>query len=256
MSGIIEGFYDGLAAYYHLLFADWHASIQRQAEVLDQLVRHELGSGSKRLLDCSCGIGTQAIGLALKGHAVTATDVSPEAVHRARDEAARFDLEIDFRVCDMRELPTCVEGGFDVVISCDNSLPHLLEVEDLARAVAAIHSRLNPDGVFVASTRDYDTILRDRPEATPVGLDTIEGTRRLTFQVWEWAQDGRTYEYELFIGEETGGDWDLRSWRSKYRAITRDELSAILRENGFNSVRWIMPSESGFFQPLVIARTS
>lgn len=254
MNSSVERFYGGLASHYHLLFADWHASIHRQAAVLDRIIRDVLGSGARSVLDCSCGIGTQAIGLAVMGHAVTATDVSAEAVHRARAEAARFGVEIDFRVCDLRDLQTCVEGGFDVVISCDNALPHLLRVEELARAVASIGSRLDPGGVFIASTRDYDTVLRDRPTATRVGLSTVEGTRRLVFQVWDWAPDGRTYEFEQFIGEERDDGWELRSWRSIYRAITRGELSAILRENGFDSVRWIMPPESGFFQPVVVAR--
>ena len=37
-----------------------------------------------RVLDVACGIGTQAIGLARRGFAVTASDVSAGAVRRAR----------------------------------------------------------------------------------------------------------------------------------------------------------------------------
>jgi hypothetical protein len=28
----------------------------------------------------------------------------------------------------------------------------------------------------------------------------------------------------------------------------------VLRDAGFNEIRWLMPAESGFFQPLVLAR--
>lgn len=35
-----------------------------------------------KLLDCSCGIGTQAIGLALVVYNVTATDLSEKAIKR------------------------------------------------------------------------------------------------------------------------------------------------------------------------------
>lgn len=93
----------------------------------------------------------------------------------------------------------------------------------------------------------------ERLIGTPVGLSTIDGTRRLVFQVWDWEEDGRTYMYEQFIGSEKNGRWELRSWRSKYRAVTRSELSAALHRGGFTESRWIMPAESGYFQPLIVA---
>ena len=254
MSHNVKEFYDGLASRYHLLFADWYASVERQGEVLDRLIQESVGPGGKRILDCSCGIGTQAIGLALRGHAVTAVDISRQAVARASVEAERFGVDVEFKVCDMRRLEGCVPSGFEVAISCDNSLPHLLSVEDVARAVSSIGARLTHDGIFVASIRDYDGILQERPSATPIGLSTIEGRRRLVFQVWTWFDDGRTYEFEQFVGEEANGEWELRSARSKYRAITREELGAVLTTNGFDSPRWIMPGESGFYQPVVLSR--
>jgi hypothetical protein len=41
---------------------------------------------------------------------------------------------------------------------------------------------------------------------------------------------------------------------SKYRSLSREELLASLRESGFEQIRWLMPHESGFYQPLVWAR--
>jgi ubiquinone/menaquinone biosynthesis C-methylase UbiE len=70
----VKDFYDELARDYHLIFADWDASMARQAEVLDGMLRQHLGPGAQRILDCSCGIGTQAIGLALAEHDVVASD--------------------------------------------------------------------------------------------------------------------------------------------------------------------------------------
>ena len=55
--------YDPLAPYYHLLFEDWDASIARQGAMLHSLLTLWLGAAPVRILDCACGIGTQAIGL-------------------------------------------------------------------------------------------------------------------------------------------------------------------------------------------------
>ena len=85
----IQDFYDRLGGEYHLIFGNWDEAVKWQGEVLDTLLRSETGRGSLSILDCSCGIGTQAIGLALLGHRLTATDLSPRSIERAREEARR-----------------------------------------------------------------------------------------------------------------------------------------------------------------------
>ncbi len=52
-------FYDDIAAVYHLAYTDWPTSVQRQAAALDSILQKALGPGPHRLLDVSCGIGTQ-----------------------------------------------------------------------------------------------------------------------------------------------------------------------------------------------------
>ncbi|MCH8155533.1 MAG: methyltransferase domain-containing protein [Proteobacteria bacterium] len=79
----VSEFYDELSAQYHLLFADWDEAVARQGRVVDGLIGKLLGPGPKRVLDAACGIGTQAIGLAQRGHQVTGTDLSSAAVARA-----------------------------------------------------------------------------------------------------------------------------------------------------------------------------
>ncbi len=76
-------FYDQLAGEYHRIFGNWDEAVRWQGEVLDGLLRQRFGRTRLSILDCSCGIGTQAIGLALLGHTLTATDLSPRSVERA-----------------------------------------------------------------------------------------------------------------------------------------------------------------------------
>ena len=109
-------FYADIAEDYHLIHADWEASLKRQAVGLDDLIRGQIGLGPYRLLDCSCGIGTQALGLAARGHRVHATDISAPEVARAEREAEARGLTLTFGVADMRELAAQVEGEFDVVL--------------------------------------------------------------------------------------------------------------------------------------------
>ena len=133
MSNSVLDFYNRLAGDYHLIFEDWDTSVKRQGKVLDRIIQSQLGISRNNLsvLDCSCGIGTQAIGLALLGYNVHATDLSPKAVSRAEREAVRLGANLTFGVADFRTLNDQIKGDFDVIISCDNSLPHLLDDRDL-----------------------------------------------------------------------------------------------------------------------------
>jgi glycine/sarcosine N-methyltransferase len=76
--------YDEIATLYHLVYPDWNAAIARQAAALDAIIREHVGPPPQSILDVSCGIGTQALGLAALGYAVTASDLSSAAVERAR----------------------------------------------------------------------------------------------------------------------------------------------------------------------------
>jgi 2-polyprenyl-3-methyl-5-hydroxy-6-metoxy-1,4-benzoquinol methylase len=155
-------FYDGLADDYHLIYRDWEAAVERQGRVLDGLIRDALGPGSRDVLDCACGIGTQAIGLAQHGHRVVGTDISEGALG-ARREAQRFGRQIDFRQADFRDLDG-VDGAFDVVVNCDNALPHLADDAEVRAALAAMARKLGPGGLLIVSIRDYDQALAERAQ--------------------------------------------------------------------------------------------
>jgi glycine/sarcosine N-methyltransferase len=131
--------YDEIATLYHLVYRDWNAAIGQQAAARDAIIRKHVGPPPRSILDVSCGIGTQALGLAAFGHAVTASDLSSAAVERARREAARRNLAVDFTVADMRRCAEVHGSGFDVVLSADNSIPHLLSDDAIREAFGNFH---------------------------------------------------------------------------------------------------------------------
>ena len=131
----VRRFYDELSGQYDLIYEDWWRSVEHQGRILEQIVEERLGPGPKRVLDCTAGIGTQALGLGLCGHEVLGTDLSGAAVARARTEAASRGLNVEFTTGDVRSIDELPGGPFDVVLSADNALPHLVEAADLDAAV-------------------------------------------------------------------------------------------------------------------------
>ena len=265
----MAGFYDRLAPGYHLIFPDWDASMARQGRALDALIRtHRAAPHTAEaldILDCSCGIGTQAIPLAHHGHRVTATDISPAATARATRETVARGTRLSTAVADMRSLPFA-DARFDVVVCADNSLPHLLTEEDVHRALTEMRRVLRPTGLLILSTRPYDEIRRDRPTSTPPQLGPAAfHARTVTFQLWHWHDDGERYDLEHFqlvpeeapegspTGVQEGENWDVLVRRTTYWALTQRQLTAFAIAAGFTEPTWRTPEETGFFQPVLTA---
>jgi len=255
MDDPIRTFYDDLADSYHLMFQDWNRSIEWQASVLGPLIEREMPAGRLRILDCACGIGTQTLGLAARGHVLVGADLSAAAIARATREALERNLAIRFEAADMRDLSAVPESGFDVVLAADNALPHLLSEQDLAQAIRQIAGKLRDGGIFLAGIRDYDRILEERPALPPPAFFQDGACRRIYHQVWDWTGD-RQYIMHLYITQETGAGWNCRHFVWLYRAVLREEITALLQEAGFAEVQWRMPAETGFYQPVVLGRRS
>jgi 2-polyprenyl-3-methyl-5-hydroxy-6-metoxy-1,4-benzoquinol methylase len=122
---MVESFYDQLSPYYRYIYHDWDASVERQASMLDGIIREYFSGNVKSILDAACGIGTQSIGLAQKGYVLTSSDISSREVDLARLDASKRNLNIDFIIADMRNLKQAYQTKFDLVIACDNAVPHL-----------------------------------------------------------------------------------------------------------------------------------
>jgi glycine/sarcosine N-methyltransferase len=249
MTDDVRRFYDELAPDYDAIYHDWDATVQRDGALLDAL----LGPDADPILDVAAGMGTQAIGLALRGHRVVARDLSPGLVARGRAEAARMGAAVDFETGDMCAARSGDVGRFGAVIACGNALPHLDDAP-LGAALRAAWLALRPGGRFVAAIRDYDELSTKRPALEPARLMGTAPHRRLALQVWTWDADGRACDVDLFVGRERPDRWTTTVYRTRYRALVRADLERAAGGAGFVEPRWLMPEQSGHAQPIFTAR--
>ena len=247
----VRDFYDGFATDYHLVYEDWNAAVERQGAALDRLIR-AIHKNPIDVLDCSCGIGTQAIGLARLGYRVQGTDISERSLERARLEAARRGVDISFAVCDFRDLKS-VEGVFDVVISCDNAVPHLLSDDDLAQAFRAMRSKLRPGGLLLITVRDYDQALVDRPATAPPQIHPGP-PRKVVVRLHDWdSADSLMYTVHFLVLTEGRAGWTVAHHSSRYRAVGRATITRVAEDAGFTRVTWYGGADVGFHQPVMTA---
>lgn len=232
-------FYDAIAGSYHLFYRDWEATIQREGASLRRLFRD---LGVVKVLDASCGTGTQAIGMAMHHFEVTAADPSQRMLLQAQEHAKRYNVadDITFVRTDFLNLPRAIVGPFDAVITKGNSLPHLLTDDDILTALRNFYDLLRPGGMVVVGMRDYDLMVEDRARFVPrqVHLDDPEKDYIL-FDVWDW-NDGPpiTVTFHTFIVSGKGDNYTAKKHTVVYRALLRAELEALMIRAGFSDVKF------------------
>lgn len=246
----IEHFYDKLAPYYPLLYADWERSMAEQAQALDAVIGDYFGKRPKRILDAACGIGTQAIGLAGLGYAVTGADISGRALGRAAANAAQRGLQLDLVQSDMRTTGWLFPGQFDLVIACDNAIPHLLSDADIQLAFESFFAATGAEGGALVSVRDYAGISR---QGTQINLRRVQSNaERKVILLDTWDFDGEQYDLTIYLVEDDlhGRPHTAAIRGGRYYCVEIDRLADLLRQAGFSEVKIL---REAYFQPLLVA---
>ena len=248
---ITQNFYNQLASQYDKLFLDWESATREQAVILNRIFNRYGFDNTARILDCVCGIGTQAIGLASMGYCVTASDISDSELTEAQKRASKNGVQIRFEHADFCALAKTFSEQIDIIISMDNALPHMLSSEDLENAVRSITGQIRPGGIFVASIRDYDALLTEKPLYSAPYIHKTDKGQRVSFQTWQWNND--VYHLIQYIIDDEDS-LQISKFECDYRATRRAELTNHLLSCGCSEAVWKFPEETGFYQPIVIAR--
>lgn len=248
---ITQTFYNNLATKYDKLFLDWQGTIREQADILDKIFKNNGFDNTARILDCACGIGTQAIGIATLGYSVTASDISEGELVEAERRAKENGVKICFKKADFCALSDTFSEKFDIIIAMDNALPHMLTRDDLKKAIESIVGQIEKNGIFVASIRDYDSLLLDKPPYSPPYIHKEDKGQRVSFQTWDWDEDNYKLTQYIIEDEDT---LEVSKFQCEYRATRREEMTELLLSCGCSKVEWKFPEETGFYQPIVVAR--
>jgi len=245
-----ESFYDKLSPFYDLIFPNWGESIERQAESLSTMINKFQTRPTETILDVSCGIGTQALGLAKLGYQVTASDLSSEEITRARKEAADRGLDIRFSVCDMRNVYNHHKAEYDLVLSADNSVPHLLTDQEILTAFKQFNLCTKPNGLCLITVRDYENENLKSNVIKPYAVQNRNDGRYMVFQVWE--VNGNLYDTAMYcIKDQTGGECTASVSRATYYAVHTTKLMQLMIEAGFREVQRL---DDLFYQPVIIGK--
>jgi 2-polyprenyl-3-methyl-5-hydroxy-6-metoxy-1,4-benzoquinol methylase len=181
---------------------------ERLAPIIARLRERKVST----VLDVGSGLGRWSIPLAREGFAVTAVDISKEAIDLLEGWARKLGLKIAVNVSAAQYLTVC-DGQFDAVV-CNSVLDHMTYA-DAALSVASVYRVLKINGIaFLA-------------------FDGLEKSDRDSFE--SLADGSRVYT----SGNQKGMIWRFFS-EKEIRTLVKDfELTQFdVRENGSREV-WL-----------------
>ncbi|HKG21636.1 MAG TPA: class I SAM-dependent methyltransferase [Blastocatellia bacterium] len=156
--------------------------------LLPELRRHGMREGGK-VLDVACGTGRAFRPLLRRGWRVHGCDLSPAMLRIAAEEGGP---EVALRVADMRDLPQT--GGFNLILSLNDSLNYLLAEADLGIALAGMRRNLAADGLIVFDVNSSSTY-----------ESGYSGVRHVEHEGSQWLWSGRgEVAPSIFEAEITG----------------------------------------------------
>jgi SAM-dependent methyltransferase len=128
------------------LFYDVEAFVKGR-QSLNEIELNLLGEiAGKNVLHLQCHFGQDTISLQRLGAKATGVDLSDRSVSAARDLTERTGTDAQFICCDVYELPTRLDGAFDIVFASYGAIPWL---PDLDRWAAVVYRALKPGGRLV-----------------------------------------------------------------------------------------------------------
>ena len=248
-----NSYYDYFATRYKYIMSDYEYKISTEGKLLAQLFNQYSNRPVHSVLDCTCGIGVQTISLAQIGFDVYGTDISSGEIEVAKTETLRHNLHITYKVADCRNLENAFTRKFDAIISIDSALTHLLDEENMYCALHSIYERLEYGGIFIASFRDYDKMIEEKPAwAYPTRYRKTENGYAIILRHFDWNVDKCTSS-QFYIEVEDQKEPKLFYSTYKQWAITREKLLSISKKLPFSNSFWLFPDKTRFYQPIFCA---
>ncbi len=248
--------YAALTEVYEWLMPDAKLTPAGSVAAFSEVVRAIPAHG--RVLDCSCGTGQLAVGLAELGLDVVASDASPGMVHQTRELAAECGVSLQALHAPWSELPAQLDSSaFDLVMCVGNSLAHAEGDSGRLTALAAMSGLLKPGGRLVLTSRTWE-LVRARGSRVDVRDRVIRRKGRDGVVIYYWELEPRWEdEHHLEIAVALLGADGLvrtRSERLSFWPFRYEQLVAELESVGLTVDASTFNPEAEEYR--VIARTA
>jgi SAM-dependent methyltransferase len=228
--------YDSLSKDYDY-FVNWPERLAYELPFIEAQVQSAAGdSHPVKVLDAACGTGMHAIALAQRGYTAAGADLSAGMIERAVANAASAGVQASFQVAGFGALAGRF-AGYDALLCLGNSLPHVLDLSELAKTVADFAACLRPGGLLLVQQRNFDAVLAQRARWMK-----SERAQRPDEQEWlfvrfyDFDPDGLLTFNIITLARVGQGDWQQKVDSTRLYPLRVDELAPALEAAGFEQI--------------------
>jgi SAM-dependent methyltransferase len=152
----------------------------------------------------------------------------------------------------MRDAASHHGRGYDVVICAGNALPHLLNDDEILKALKSMYGCLEPGGGCIITMRQYDQEERGTGLLKPFGVREEVDRRYIIFQVWDFY--GERYKFAMYFIEENKKTGEVIPYvmHSEYYAVSPDKVLNLMERAGFERVQRL---DDGVEHPAIVVGT-
>ncbi len=148
-------FYDSISAFYEKMI-DFEKNLELRINAYQRIF-----SVKGTAADIGCGVGLDSIALAKNGHTVTAFDISPKMIEEVKQNALKYNIDIETHTHSFESLPKNYNNKFNYVVSVGNTLAHL-NSKELKRAIKKMYNLLLPGGKIFLHILNYQLIKKEK----------------------------------------------------------------------------------------------
>ena len=216
---------------------DWYQNVKDQGRAYSEFLHARGFDTNARIVDLTCGMGTQIIGLAAQGYETLGIDLAPGQIERARSESKNFDLQIQpkWEVLDALKASEVLQERYDVVLSCGNSVPLLGELSYIEQLVLSAKNLLSQRGVFISVLIDYTEIRKTQPYIIQQGPIANHQRNGIWIETGIWHSSAAYRSDVLFLYQGPTVKTMHYSFPRLY-AILPEEYECLLRKVGFTQI--------------------
>jgi ubiquinone/menaquinone biosynthesis C-methylase UbiE len=222
----VEEFYDLLAPSYDAM-TSFETRFDHERPLFKALIdKFHIRSA----LDAGCGSGFHSILLSQLGVEVLGVDISSEMLRLAEENAKVATVAIRTLQGSFENLSDLIKERFDSVFVLGNSLPHFLDPSLLSKALQNFAAILDPHGLLVAQTLNYERIAATRDHI----LNERKTGNRKFVRSYEYDEAGIIFN--IGIHEKQDMNSEDRVQTIRLRPVLRVEIVRLLEQVGFSEI--------------------
>ena len=157
----------------------------------------------KSCLDCACGLGWHLEMINELGVKCYGSDISEEMINICEENLKGEDIVL--KVGDFRDLDSCWERKFDIIICVTSALNHMQDDEEIIKALKSMRERLSDNGVLIIASGVSDALIINKPKLIPAKLYSDKAVYffleyfddKVTFNIFNIRKTQYSFEHSL-----------------------------------------------------------